>query len=199
MYSPIKIKVSIKDLPHPCERRLLVASDISMQQLHTIIQLSFGWSNSQEFQFNDSKMQSKFKTSQLDGFETTQDVNPSRDASQVKLSTFILENSNTQYFWYRYDAQDEWWHQISILKLKQKEADRFTGIPVCIYANGKCPPEDVGGPWGYTLFIDEIHNTHLEIDAKKWHGLDENEIYDEKQVNLVEINDRLKRLSVSGN
>ncbi|MER8577030.1 plasmid pRiA4b ORF-3 family protein [Mesorhizobium sp. M1409] len=44
-------------------------------------------------------------------------------------------------------------------------------------ATGYCPPEDVGGPWGYQEFCealtDPAHERHAEL-AEWWGGSDDN-------------------------
>jgi Plasmid pRiA4b ORF-3-like protein len=46
--------------------------------------------------------------------------------------------------------------------------------PRLIEADGYCPPEDVGGPWGYTQFLKAIGNTshRRHVQYKKWFGDD---------------------------
>ena len=34
--------------------------------------------------------------------------------------------------------------------------------PLCLEGARACPPEDCGGPWGYTDFLDAIKNPHNE-------------------------------------
>jgi hypothetical protein len=43
-----------------------------------------------------------------------------------------------------------------------------------IEASGRCPPEDVGGPWGYAEFLDVIRDPTYERHAelKEWVGCD---------------------------
>lgn len=42
--------------------------------------------------------------------------------------------------------------------------------PRLLEAAGRCPPEDVGGPWGYAEFLEAIrdpnHDRHIEF--KEW-------------------------------
>jgi hypothetical protein len=44
--------------------------------------------------------------------------------------------------------------------------------PRLIEASGRCPPEDVGGPWGYREFLDAIADPrHEEHDERlQWIG-----------------------------
>jgi Plasmid pRiA4b ORF-3-like protein len=57
-------------------------------------------------------------------------------------------------------------------------ADPESGIlyPRLIEAKGHCPPEDVGGPWGYGEFLEAIadpsHERHREL--KEWFADDFN-------------------------
>jgi tetratricopeptide (TPR) repeat protein len=46
--------------------------------------------------------------------------------------------------------------------------------PRLIEATGRCPPEDVGGPWGYPEFLDAIHDPKHERHAEfsEWIGDD---------------------------
>jgi len=59
--------------------------------------------------------------------------------------------------------------------------------PVLIDAVGRCPPEDVGGPWGYGAFLDALanpaHESHPE--TKEWTGED----FDPKAVNAERLAD----------
>jgi hypothetical protein len=48
---------------------------------------------------------------------------------------------------YLYDFGDGWEHTIKIERLTDPEPGTF--YPRLIEAKGRCPPEDIGGPWGY--------------------------------------------------
>ena len=45
--------------------------------------------------------------------------------------------------------------------------------PFLIDATGRCPPEDVGGPWGYAEFLEAIGNPKHESHAEmvRWVGV----------------------------
>ncbi|CAN5399914.1 plasmid pRiA4b ORF-3 family protein [soil metagenome] len=189
MIPPIKIKIEIKDLPHKCFRTLLVPENINMRQLHFLIQESFGWLNAHLFEFCDSKVISSISIGMPDEVEMEWIGPPKQDAHKVKLKKTFLTENNAKAFWYWYDFGDDWWHRISFQKLTKKDLKLYQGAPLCVKAQGKCPPEDVGGPWGYAEFLEVIkdkdHPEHKE--AREWLGLEENEVYDENEVNLSEI------------
>lgn len=63
-----------------------------------------------------------------------------------------------------------WEHSIKIERL----IDPVPGVayPRLIEATGRCPPEDVGGPWGYAKFLEAINDPKHERHAKlsEWIG-----------------------------
>lgn len=59
--------------------------------------------------------------------------------------------------------------------------------PILLEATGRCPPEDIGGPWGYQKFrealTDPVHERHTEL--VEWWG---NGDYDPEKTNFAELN-----------
>tara|TARA_R110002124_G_scaffold146731_2_gene311990 strand:+ start:189 stop:818 length:630 start_codon:yes stop_codon:yes gene_type:complete len=198
MKALLKLKIALQDLPHKCERTLLVPDDINMRQLHFIIQESFGWFNAHLFEFKDAKWKSNISVGMPDHVDMEWIGPPKQDAHKVKLKQTFLKENNVKAFWYWYDFGDDWWHKISFLKVSQSDLRNYKGIPMCIKAEGKCPPEDIGGPWGYADFLDAIkdkeHPEHYEY--KEWCGLEE-DVYDENVVEKEKINTLLKKFHSS--
>jgi hypothetical protein len=197
MSLPIKIKIDLTDLPHKCYRSLLVPENINMGQLHFMIQESFGWLNAHLFEFMDVKGRANIRAGIIDDFEDEFDfieMAPKQDVFKVKLKETFLEENNAKAFWYWYDFGDDWWHRISFQKVTQKDLKLYKGIPLCVKAEGKCPPEDVGGSWGYENFLEAIkdpkHPEHTE--NREWYGLKKGEKYDETLISLENINTLLQ-------
>lgn len=71
---------------------------------------------------------------------------------------------------YEYDFGDGWEHKITLEKIVPWDTDAV--LPLCIKAKGACPPEDVGGIWGYNSFLEALsdseHPEHEEF--KEWVG-----------------------------
>jgi hypothetical protein len=71
---------------------------------------------------------------------------------------------------YLYDFGDGWEHCVRI----ERVTDAAPGMryPCLVEAAGRCPPEDVGGPWGYREFLDAIADPDHEEHAEKleWIG-----------------------------
>ncbi|MCZ3389567.1 MAG: plasmid pRiA4b ORF-3 family protein [Actinomycetia bacterium] len=67
-------------------------------------------------------------------------------------------------FLFEYDFGDGWEHQV-VVEDVLPVASRSR--PFCLAGRRACPPEDVGGPWGYAAFLDAIgdpkHERHDEL------------------------------------
>jgi len=190
MNTPIKLKIALQDLPHKCERTLLIPHNVNMLQVHFLIQESMGWLNAHFFEFSDKKGKSEIRVGIPDDFDIDFGDMPKIDATKGKLKNIFIEKNESKPFWYWYDFGDDWWHRITFLKVTKKDLKVYEGVPICIKALGKCPPEDVGGPWGYADFLETIKNKrHPEYsEMRTWYGLEGNESYNEQETDIEEIN-----------
>lgn len=195
--SPIKLRVALKGLPHKCERVLLVPEDITMRQLHFVIQEAMGWTNSHLFEFRPEK----FKASLAVGMENDYDYVfvKTTDANKVGLKEAFLHDRVGRPFWYEYDFGDGWMHRVTFLKATSRDKEAFVGFPLCLKAIAKCPPEDCGGRWGYADFLEAIKDKkHPEYkESREWIGLKPGVEYDENEVSLENINRLLLDLAIS--
>ena len=55
---------------------------------------------------------------------------------------------------YEYDFGDSWHHVLKLEKILPADPDEE--YPICVTGRRACPPEDVGGIWGYTDFLEAI-------------------------------------------
>jgi hypothetical protein len=122
-------------------RRLLVASDTTVAQLHAVVQTAMGWEDLHLHQF---RIHGKAYGVYRDGGISFAD-----DPHQVRLADFKLRKGER--FVYDYDMGDFWQHDI---RLEQTfPLDPKKRYPVCTDGAGDCPPEDCGGPWGYRQLL----------------------------------------------
>ena len=70
----------------------------------------------------------------------------------ASASAEIYTGKNTPRFVYEYDFGDSWQHEIVLEKILEPEPN--VAYPRCIEGARACPPEDVGGIWGYADFLD---------------------------------------------
>jgi Plasmid pRiA4b ORF-3-like protein/Transposase IS66 family len=89
------------------------------------------------------------------------------DARKARLRD-VLEDVGTKTLKYLYDFGDGWEHTIKVERLIDPEPGIL--YPCLIEAKGRCPQEDVGGPWGHGEFLEAIadpkHERHREL--KEW-------------------------------
>jgi hypothetical protein len=83
----------------------------------------------------------------------------------------ILPRSGRRFrFEYEYDFGDGWRHEVLFEGCLRAERGRC--YPVCIEGARACPPEDVGGTWGYEEFLEAMadpdHEQHEEF--RDWIG-----------------------------
>jgi hypothetical protein len=104
----------------------------------------------------------------------------------------VIEDTGAKSFEYLYDFGDGWEHSIKIERI----APAVEGIayPRLLEASGRCPPEDVGGPWKYQearqALIDPSHARHEEI--VEWWDAD---TLDPHFVNIPAIEAELAKLA----
>ncbi len=109
------------------------------------------------------------------------------DARKARLLD-VLEDTGAKTLKYLHDFGDGWEHTVKVERI----ADSVPGLiyPLLIDATGRCPPEDVGGPWGYAEFLaaigDPKHEGHAEM--VQWVGapLDPNTIDFDEHAKAVE-------------
>ena len=107
---------------------------------------------------------------------------------QVKLSDIVAGVKDR--FVYEYDFGDSWEHQIVVEKVLAPEAG--VRYPVCLAGKRACPPEDVGGIWGYAEFLEAMRDPeHTEHETMlTWIGCE----FDPQAFDLEVINQRLRHI-----
>jgi hypothetical protein len=84
---------------------------------------------------------------------------------------------------YEYDFGDGWEHGVVLEKVDVPQAGKK--YPFVLKGKRACPPEDVGGVWGYYHFLEVMGNPdHLEHeDMAEWcEGFDPDE-FDINEIN----------------
>lgn len=194
---PLKLKINLENMPFPIYRKVLVPIDITMDELHLIIQVAMGWENCHLYEFSDKKGKSKIRVqNDIDENDLLGNDAESFDAGELSLMEF-LEHTDGKTFWYWYDFGDDWWHKISIQKATKKDLAEYYGdTPLCTEAAGLCPPEDCGGPWGFAQLVEAINEPkHPEYkNYREWLGITGKKKIDFENVDVEEISDNLDLL-----
>ena len=163
----IELSVTLQDIAPPVTRVLQVPGDLKLDRLHLTLQAAFGWENAHLYQFCvgtpyqpegarwvHPDMCDRPRDLPADGWTLDQ----ARDIAGVDGLSYL------------YDFGDNWTHRIDVLQtIDPKDGDLF---PRLTDITGTCPPEDIGGPPGYELFLgamaDPAHPEHR--DLKDWYG-----------------------------
>jgi len=170
-----QIKVTLRDSKPPIWRRILVQSDITLGELHHIIQAVMGWWDYHLHQFIVGQTYYGVPHPDYDFMDM-------RDESEVRLNQIADAGAK---FVYEYDFGDGWEHVLLVEKvLRPEKGQRY---PVCIKGKRACPPEDVGGMWGYYSYLEAIQDPdHPEHeDLLQWRGGFDPEAFDLDEVNTA--------------
>ena len=106
----------------------------------------------------------------------------------------LLRQGGAKSFRYHYDFGDDWVHTVKVEAVT--DADPDSAYPRLLEARRACPPEDCGGPWGYSgclaAIADPAHERHAEM--RDWLG----EGFDSGAVDEAAIRKSLKALALPG-
>jgi Plasmid pRiA4b ORF-3-like protein len=174
-----QIKVTLENSKPPIWRRLLVPANLTLGDLHYIIQIAMGWTDSHLHQFIIGEKYYGVPHVEMDmGLEMI-------DEEKVKLAKVITGEKFK--FRYEYDFGDSWTHLILVEKVLDAEPGK--PYPICVTGKRHCPPEDCGGVWGYADFVEAMANPkHPEHkNMKEWYGED----FDAEAFDLDEVNQML--------
>jgi hypothetical protein len=160
-----RFKITLKET-RPVIWRRIETTDITLQQLHELIQTSMGWMNSHlhQFEIADKRYTDpRFMMDEGDDFGAL-------DYSGLRVSHLVTTYGAKLQIGYEYDFGDSWQHSVVLEKVTEPEP----GIryPRCVDGKRACPPEDVGGVYGFAAFLEAIANPkHPEHDElMEWSG-----------------------------
>ncbi|MDI6853866.1 MAG: plasmid pRiA4b ORF-3 family protein [Deltaproteobacteria bacterium] len=180
-----RLKVTLKGSRPPIWRRLEVPGDITLAKLHKILQIAMGWT--------DTHLHS-FKIGETHYEEPDPDIDPEFSPydkkNEKKFKLQEVAGREKMKFLYEYDFGDGWEHEILVEKILPMTDE--TRHPVCLKGAKACPPEDIGGIWGYYKFLEIMQNPeHPEHEnMMEWVGGH----FDPDEFDLDEINKLLKKI-----
>ena len=128
-----QLKVALRGISPLIWRRLLVYAETSLTELHYILQLAMGWTNSHLHRF---LIHGKEYGIAYDGGMAFDD-----DPTQIRLRDFRFRLRER--FLYDYDFNDNWQHDIRVEQIRA--ADTRRTYPMCIGGKRAAPPEECGG------------------------------------------------------
>jgi hypothetical protein len=161
------LRVSIADSRPKIWRKLSVPGDYTLGDLHTILQIAFGWENDHMHSFTVNSTEYGMPVGDM-GFGDEFDI---IDEETVRLSGLDLQPK--QKFKYLYDFGDSWLHEITVSKIIPIGADDEELMkPRCLEGERAGPLEDSGGIWGYERMLEVLKDpNHKEYEEiYEWAG-----------------------------
>ncbi len=175
-----QLKVTLLGIRPPIWRRIAVPSAMTLGELHAVLQLAMGWTDSHLHDFRigrttygDPEMLEELGDE--DEWEAPLDQVAPQTKSRIR---------------YLYDFGDSWEHEILVEKVGPPDPE--TRYPVCLAGKRAGPPDDCGGVWGYVQLLETLADPrHPEHEwMMEWAGGP----IDPEAFDLDEINRRLGRL-----
>jgi hypothetical protein len=175
-----QIKVTLDGTHPPIWRRILLPAHTTLLKLHDILQIVMGWEDYHLHMYTiEGLIYGDPADDEYGDLETINEAN-------YKLSQVIHREG--QRFSDEYDFGDSWDHTLLVEKIFSPQEG--VHYPLCQKGKRACPPEDVGGVWGYENFLEAIrdpgHDEHEEYLA--WVGGE----FNPEAVDLEEVNTRLR-------
>ncbi|MGH7101495.1 MAG: plasmid pRiA4b ORF-3 family protein [Acetobacteraceae bacterium] len=157
----VHLRVTLDEVEPAVMRRVEVPLTIRLDRLHLVLQAAMGWTNSHLYEIRAHDVGW--------GMPDPDFGDGPRDASEARLAD-VVEDVGAKSLTYLYDFGDGWEHSVRIERIS--DAEPGIAYPRLLEAIGRCPPEDVGGPWGYGDFLDALADPNHEDHADKleWIG-----------------------------
>jgi hypothetical protein len=178
-----ELHVELRGIRPKIWRSLQVPLEYSLDELHDVLQIAFGWQNSHlhDFEVNGIRF----------GMVDVEDEIFAVDERAAPLGALATPGSK---FLYRYDFGDDWEHDIVVVGVVEDNRNARLSPPLlCTGGARACPPEDSGGTHGYAqnlkILADPDHEEYA--DTKTWVG----RCYDPEKFNLTAVNKKLATLA----
>lgn len=168
-----KLKLTLEGIEPAIWRRLIVPSQLSLYDLHRVIQIAMGWEDCHLHEFTIKRKR----------YSTDPDDCDQADDEHTTLLQDVIRTRSK--FTYMYDYGDSWRHALVVEKTLN---DLEHPLPVCVDGARSGPPEDSGGAWGYAEKLEILTDRHADEEERgelrAWLG----DRFDPEKLDLPEIN-----------
>ena len=175
-----RLRVTLLDVSPRVWREVRVPSVVGLHLLHAVVQIAMGWEDRHlhEWRVGDRHYVASEEEDWGEG---------ALDEAGVTLASVGPPDAAFRYF---YDLSDGWEHLVEVLSVDRYDA---SVVPLaCLGGARACPPEDIGGPFGYEHLVDALadpddaeHQAVLEEFGDRW---------DAEDFDIARVNERLEEL-----
>ncbi|MCR5836782.1 MAG: SEC-C domain-containing protein [Lachnospiraceae bacterium] len=184
-----QLKISIKNSHPPIWRRCIIPEGITFSQLGMLLIEIMGWSGAHLFSFD-------FYNHELEIYENEgwDDDFYSDKLFAEAATTYINElMESEECFTFIYDFGDDWQHKVVIEKVIDDYPENYAKV---IKYKGDCPPEDIGGMWGYSLYQESGVEGLMDMYGMSLNDKKEKarlqELFDNNKYDVDIVNSELK-------
>ena len=136
-----QVRLDLRFAKPPVWRRLVLPSDLTLDEVHSVIQSAMGWSDYHLHRFRAGvEYNAPYFITEFDLDEGEEGILE----DEVRLDQVIAEVGDR--LWYEYDFGDSWEHVLKVEKVLEQPPSAVQ----LLTGKRACPPEDVGGIGGYT-------------------------------------------------
>ncbi len=168
----LRLHIKLREAVPAVWRRVEVASDLGLEDLHDVLQAVFGWQDYHLYRFTTGPERDPGAV-----FACAADLaegwgdDPAVPMWDVRVDELLAEVGERLY--YQYDYGDNWWLAIEVEEVVDG------GVPPgranLVDGAGAGPPEDCGGVGGYETIVaaaDPTHTDHRQAlaDVEAWWG-----------------------------
>jgi len=210
----LRVLITLEYSNPPIWREVAVLPDITLGQLHDVIQIVMGWDDDHLHQFCqklkrstrpsyeeqnryyraakwDDDFDARIRGRKFFVPKRAPDGTPinidGTDEDAVLLAEVCPDASAR--LTYEYDFGDSWKHEIKVKRAGGPEPG--AEYPICLGGQRACPPDDCGGIWDYYSILQAVSDPDHEQheDMVDWLGED----FDPDAFDLKKVNSKLAR------
>ena len=134
-----QLKITISDSVPDIWRRFVVSANVTLAELHLVLQRTMGWEGLHDYGFHVGVGRDKTP------FETQ------------KVLSDVLAVVGDRPLYYLYDFKGGWLHRLEVEALEAAtDGDDAVTLPICLDGAEACPIEGSGGVWGYDELIERL-------------------------------------------
>ena len=135
-----KVRLDLLEAKPPIWRRLMLPGDIELPALSDVILAAMGWAGGHLHEFSTGQ---GYHADRFLNSWDEQEGEPGTPERGVRLDQLVSKVGDTLF--YTYDFGDDWSHRVKV----EAVLPEAPGRPTVIAGRRACPPEDVGGIYGY--------------------------------------------------
>jgi len=178
-----QLRISLDGIQPEIWRRILVPRDVTLEELHDILQSTMGWEDEHLYQFVLGER--IFRPSDPD-------EDPVDHEGLDTASTFLgeLVEREGDRLRYDYDYGDGWTHTVTVERIFRGDELPDQDDPVCLDGARNCPPEDCGGIPGYQAVLAALADAKNPRHQALWEWLGED--YDPEAFDAADVSKELR-------